>query len=257
MASLCNVNSKRSLLALLWSIVISLSVLGYLITLGVTLESKFYNIYDNENRNEDEDEDRDDNRWEDKPTVSIASGAMLFSFIWTGMSTIALGTAGTMVLGILSPSGKHYTCFPAKVLQTSPMTIGAFVGSLVMFANLLFICAILFGQFNIRDYSYGEGQEEERGEPEMQWLNSYAIRKSSAAFSFLCLFQSLLYAGFSVVLYTHQNELMQEILDDARAEALAPSPDNHMTLHPSGNYIGGAMEQRNKFITNKDIPELN
>ena len=154
MGSLCNVNSKRSLLALLWSIVISLSVLGYLITLGVTLQSKFsYNnyVYDNENQNEEGEEDRD-NKWEDNPTVSIASGAMLFSFIWTGMSTIALGTAGTMVLGILSPSGKHYTCFPAKVLQTSPMTIGAFVGSLVMFANLLFICAILFGQFNVSIY---------------------------------------------------------------------------------------------------------
>lgn len=156
------------------------------------------------------------------------------------MSAVALGFAGTMVLGVLTPGGTHYTCFPSKVVQTSPTMIGAFIGSLIMFANLLFICAILFGQFNIRDFSYGD-EEEERGGKEMQWLNSYAIQKSSTAFSFLCLFLAIMYSGFAVTLYSSQEELMTEIVNDAKAEALEPSPgiNNHMSLHPSGNYVGG------------------
>ena len=152
MASLCAVNSRRSFLALLWSVVTALSLIGYLITLGITIQSKFYYMYyinngNNQNDNEEDENDRD--QWEENSTVSVASRAMLFSFIWTGMSTVALGLAGTIVLGVFSPNGRHYTCFPSKIIQTTPMTVGAFVGSLIMFANLLFICAILFGQFNV------------------------------------------------------------------------------------------------------------
>jgi len=257
MGSLCDITSRRSFLALLWSIVVGLSALGYIICLCITLQSRsYFNNYLNNQEEENDENDRED--WEgNNLTVSIASRAMLFSYIWTAMSASALGVAGTIVLGVLSPRGQHYTCFPSKIIQTSPITIGAFVGSLIMFANLLFICAILFGQFNIRDYSFGNGDEEEKGGREMQWLNSYAIQKSSTAFSFLCLFLAIIYVGFAVILYSNQEQLMQEIKDDARVEALEPSPDsNHLTLHPSGHYVGGKMEKPNEFIRNNDIPSL-
>ena len=95
----------------------------------------------------------------------------------------------------------------------------------------------------------------------MQWLNSNAIQKSSTAFSFLCLFLAIMYSGFAVTLYSSQEELMEEISNDAKAEALEPSRgSSQMTLHPSGNYVGGSMESpkkfRSKFITKKNIPEL-
>lgn len=77
----------------------------------------------------------------------------------------------------------------------------------------------------------------------MEWLNSFAIQRSSTAFSFLCLFLAILYAGFGVILYSNQEELMKEIQEEARAEALEPSPQkNKMNLHPSGNYVGGSMD---------------
>jgi len=152
MAALCAVTGRRSFLALLWSIVVFLSVLGYLVTLGITLQSKFsYDMYYNYNQNNNnQNENQNQNEWnEENTSVSVASRAMLFSYVWTGMSAVALGFAGTMVLGVLTPGGKHYTCFPSKVVQTSPTMIGAFIGSLIMFSNMLFICAILFGQFNV------------------------------------------------------------------------------------------------------------
>jgi len=91
----------------------------------------------------------------------------------------------------------------------------------------------------------------------MEWLSSYAIQKSSTAFSFLCLFLAITYSSFAVTLYSSQEALMKEIVEDAKAEALEPSPETgQMTLHPSGNYVGGSMEPRNKFITKRGIPEL-
>lgn len=233
-----------------------ISASGYIITLGIALSNrKFNNYYNNDDYNNNNgDEDGSGDQDYSNSQVSIASQAMLFSFAWTAISSLSLGIFGTMLLGVISPNGNLYSCCPSKIVKVSPMSMGTFIGALLMYANLTLVCAILFGQFNIRDYTYGEEDEGNRNAPEIQYLSEYAIQKSSAAFSFFCLFLTIMYAAFAVVMYTYQGEIMEEILEEMRAEALAPSPEKGLTLHPSGGnnyYAGGPLESPKKFITSE------
>lgn len=119
------------------------------------MNSNRYNRYYNTDDDDDDEEeknsrDEENKNWDEEDIrVSIASRAMAFSFFWTGMSSIGLAVAGSMVIGVISPSGTYLTCCTSKISSTTPLSIGIFIGSLVMYANMAFICAILFGQFNV------------------------------------------------------------------------------------------------------------
>lgn len=50
------------------------------------------------------------------------------------------------------PTGKYYACCSGNVHRMTPLSLGAFGGSLVMFANLTLVCAILFGEFEVSHF---------------------------------------------------------------------------------------------------------
>lgn len=148
-------SSKRSLLAGLWSLVGLLSAAGFVVAFSFAVASQKYdpnysngNYYNNNNNNEREEDDRNHNKY---GVITVTSRAMVFAAIWTAILSGILVIYGTVLLGVRVPFGKYYSCCTGSVHRMTPLTLGSFAGSLLMFANLTLVCSLLFGEFQVRD----------------------------------------------------------------------------------------------------------
>jgi hypothetical protein len=155
-------SSRRSLLAGLWSLVALLTTAGFVLAIGFAIASQkydpnygngnYYNYNNNNNNNNDPEEEDRDNYWrKSNGAMTVTSRAMVFSALWTAVLSGILVIYGFVLLGVTVPfTGKYYSCCPSNVHRMTPITLGSFGGSLLMFANLTLVCAILFGEFQVR-----------------------------------------------------------------------------------------------------------
>jgi len=227
--SICSnlVKSKRNLLALGWTVVNLLAFVAFVCALVFAVsannysdQEEYYNYNNNNNNN-------NNNQEEEEMEMSVTSRAMAFTALWTCVLSTLIGIYGTVILGIVSPRGKYYWCCMNTVHKTTPMVLGAFIGSLLMYANLTLVCSVLFGEFKVRDYSQGDNKEEEEQDANLS--------KSSTAFSIMCMFLTILYAGFAALVFTYSNDLIRENEEDERQEALQPSERHNDDMN---GYIG-------------------
>lgn len=144
--SLCGstLSSRRGLLASLWSFVVILTAIAFIVALIFTLSTKqseedFYYDYDGEPEN---GEDR-------AATLAVTSRAMAFAALWTAVLATLMAILGAVILGWQSPTGVYYTCCSPQVHRTTPLALGSFIGGLLMFANLTLVCSVLFGEFDV------------------------------------------------------------------------------------------------------------
>mmetsp|Transcript_2023 Transcript_2023/g.3672 ORF Transcript_2023/g.3672 Transcript_2023/m.3672 type:complete len:295 (-) Transcript_2023:766-1650(-) len=236
--SICGniVKSKRTLLALGWSLVNLLTFLSFLSCLLYVLLSAARTFQKQQQQQQQQGyyyyPDNNDNR-DNLRLPFITSRAMAFTALWIMALSAILGMYGTMVLGFVSPlTARYYWCCAHTVHKTTPMILGAFIGSLLMYANLTLVCSVLFGEFQVRDWGdNGEGGEREGegggGERDRQRaIKRENMSKSSTAFSILCIFVTILYAGFAALVFVYSDALMEENQQDLRREALRPSSDD-------------------------------
>jgi hypothetical protein len=157
--SLCgdSINSRRGLLASLWSVVSLLTAISFLTAFIFAVSTqnnsneedengnRYNNYYDGEGQqgSQDMEDQRSD------PEVAVTSRALAFSALWTGVMAALLSVFGTVILGWQSPTGQYYTCCSSSVHRTTPLGLGSFIGALLMFANLTLICSVLFGEFEV------------------------------------------------------------------------------------------------------------
>jgi len=215
--SICgnSITSKRSLLALGWSVVNTLALISFLTAFLFALSAKNINNQNQQYYNQGDQQEEDD----EEVVIAVTSRAMAFAALWTAVIAGILGSFGTMLLGVVMPNGKYYWCCAGRVHRTTPLVLGAFVGALLMFANLTLVCSVLFGEFEIRDYKEGE----EEGGKEAEEMSQAALSRTSLAFSIMCMFLTVLYAGFAALVFTYSDDLLAENQNDMRAEALSPS----------------------------------
>lgn len=138
-------SSRRVLLAGLWSIVGLLTLTSFVIVIVFACASKKYDDAEGENDNWEEQQQQGS-------AIAITSRAMVFAAIWTAVLSGILVVYGTVILGVRMPTGKYHTCCAGNVYRLTPFSIGTFGGSLLMFANLTLVCAILFGEFEVRPW---------------------------------------------------------------------------------------------------------
>jgi hypothetical protein len=137
------VSSQRGLLASLWSLVTVMTVLAFIVALIFTFAGvQEGDSYSNRNQNTN-DQDASD------PKVAVTSRGMAVAALWTAVLATLISIFGTVILGWQSPTGRYYSCCSTKVHQTNALSLGSFIGTVFMFANLTFICAILFGEFEV------------------------------------------------------------------------------------------------------------
>ncbi|KAL7533370.1 hypothetical protein ACHAXR_005189 [Thalassiosira sp. AJA248-18] len=248
-------SSRRSLLAALWSIVGLLTLTSFVIAIVFAYASKKYD--------EDEAADGENSEWQQQQgsAISVTSRAMVFAAIWTAVLSGILVIYGTVILGIRMPTGKYYACCAGNVHRMTPLSLGAFGGSLLMFANLTLVCAILFGEFEvrslfmfslkvwanatpslsemIRDFNFGAGNRDEQEEDNDAYNDdgNNVVDQSSFAFSIMCVFFTVMYAAFAALIFYNSNVLLEESVADARDESLPPGSQPGMNNAPG--YFGG------------------
>jgi len=107
-----------------------------------------------------------------------------------------------------------------------------------MFANLTLVCAILFGEFEIRDFNFGSGNnQEEQNDQNDDGNNSVVVDQSSFAFSIMCIFFTVMYAAFAALVFYNSNLLLEESVADARDESASPGSNPEINNAPG--YFGG------------------
>jgi hypothetical protein len=149
--SLCggSVSSRRGLLASIWSVVVCLTTISFIVALIFTLSADApddqYQQYDQAQQQQGGDSAAADNDKE----LAVTSRAMAFAAMWTAVLATLLAIFGAVVLGWQSPTGVYYTCCSPQVHRTSPLALGSFIGALLMFANMTLVCSILFGEFDV------------------------------------------------------------------------------------------------------------
>lgn len=92
--------------------------------------------------------------------------------------------------------------------------------------------------FQIRDY---QREGEDRGQAQEN-DNDSLFGRSSMAFSIMCIFLTVLYAGFAALTFAFSNSLLEELAADERAEALQMNSRSQAT-HFVGGYNGYIRER--------------
>ena len=148
--SLCGsaVSSRRGLLASLWSVVVVLTAVAFIVALIFTLSAKNSDDeYNYQQQQEGEPEEEEEERME--AALAVTSRAMAFAALWTAVLATLMAIFGAVILGWQSPTGVYYTCCSPQVHRTTPLALGSFIGGLLMFANLTLVCSVLFGEFDV------------------------------------------------------------------------------------------------------------
>jgi len=240
--SICGsiVSSRRGLLAFTWSLVTLLTMIAFIVALLFTISAKNMDQYAAQEEDEEEDEDMD-------PEIAVTSRAMAFAALWTAVLACLMSIFGTVILGFQSPTGQYYTCCAGNVHRITPLGLGSFIGALLMFANLTLVCSVLFGEFEIQDYAMEEDRNDgEDGEKNaVDYAQQRAVERSSMAFSIMCMFLTVLYAGFAATVYAFSRSVLEENLEDDedayRLQQQQQQPyhgggyitDNRFDVHPS------------------------
>jgi len=139
------IRHKRSLLASLWTVTVSLSTVAFVLACIFTLSAQTVeqDYYYDDNPEQEEQQQRGE------PELAVTSRAMVFAAVWTLVLATLLGIFGAVVLGWHSPYGVYYVCCAPAVHKTTPLTLGTFMGSLFMFCNFTIVCAALFGEYEV------------------------------------------------------------------------------------------------------------
>lgn len=252
------ISSRRSFLALAWTLTTLLSVFSFGVSVFLSIKitnqynsmssgdyAEWYN--DNENNswdrargrllNEDnnmngdqqhegEDRDRHSNDRDELDAAFFASLATTNSrgLVFAGLYTTILGMAlslygSTVVVGFMSLKGEYLPpCFNFRDMsltstdgdsvrdddsQTGPRRLwgekihrGIFLGLVVIFSNLMLLCAVIFGELQVQD-NY-DNYDEQSG----RTLFSYRIEKIASIFAITCMVLAFVYILFAVIYTT-------------------------------------------------------
>lgn len=138
------------MLAFGWSVVTVLTLIAFVTAALFTIQSRELagDYYDQNYGN-----NQNAYQYGSSADVSVTSRALAFTALWTAILALIMAFVGTVILGITSPTGKYYWCFPVAVHRTTPLSLGTFIGSLFMFANITLVAAVLFGEFKVSNFN--------------------------------------------------------------------------------------------------------
>lgn len=174
--SLCGsvVSSKRSLLALGWTLTSLLSLAAF-ITAAIyavhvrthyrhiaqtytTNNDDYYSNYNCEGGDGGEgcrshdSRDSQDEAYYYNSLASVSSGSMTFAGIYTATVAVGLSLYGSLaIVGFSSVRGQYIApCLGGGgTAVQSRMHLGIFMGALILFSCLCLVCAVVFGEFRV------------------------------------------------------------------------------------------------------------
>jgi hypothetical protein len=93
----------------------------------------------------------------------------------------------------------------------------------------------------IRDYKEGGADDKEAAVNE-----DTAVRRSSMAFSIMCMFLTVLYAGFAGLTFAFSKSVLEELLNDDREEM--SSRNKILSAHNTTHFVGGHHHYNDGYI---------
>ena len=157
--------SKRSLVAFTWSVMTVLTLFAFLTAISWTIKINSHYRYlermygtDDAADNNNEHGEHNNNNYKSSQIyplmASTSSRAMTFVALYTMCLSVALCLYGsTAIVGLTSLRGVYIApCFSSSGVA-STMKVGMFGGAIVIFANLLLLCAVIFGEFRVRIFT--------------------------------------------------------------------------------------------------------
>lgn len=169
-SSLCGgfLVDRRSLVAFTWTITTVLTLLAFIIAVALMVhvhthymrmenyymeQYEYNNQYNNNNNGESGDgEERSADREELDYYLQLAdmsSTSMTFVGVYTVAMAVALNLYGTTaIVGFTSLQGVYIApCFSSSA--NPRLRLGIFGGAIIFFANLLLLCAVMFGEVRV------------------------------------------------------------------------------------------------------------
>jgi uncharacterized membrane protein YdbT with pleckstrin-like domain len=164
---------KRSLVAFTWTITTVLTLVAFIVaavmmahthTHYIRLE-RYYEQQMEYNKNQyDDDENGDNNNNKNDSSdkqmeeylllATMGSKSLTFAAVYTMILAIGLCLYGsTAIVGFTSLRGVYIApCFSSS--GSPKLKLGVFGGAIIFFANLLLVCAVVFGEVRVSTYLY-------------------------------------------------------------------------------------------------------
>jgi hypothetical protein len=183
--SLCGgfVSSKRSVVAFTWTITTILTLVAFLVAIALTIQTHTHfkrlersyavtdDLYQSAYGNNDNGEEGDGHNHNDNHEAKekyekameaaqlyewmadVSSKSVVFVSVYTMTLALALALYGsTAIVGFTSLRGVYIApCFSAP----SKLKVGIFGGAIIIFANLLLVCAVIFGEVRVSSRLFG------------------------------------------------------------------------------------------------------
>lgn len=158
-------SSKQSLVAFIWSVTTLLTLMAFILaiimTIQINMQYKYMatmyardDDYQYNNQGEGEEQHNSQDNENDKESLlyslmaTTSSRSMTFVAVYTMALAVSLNLYGsTAIVGFTSLRGDYIApCFSS---EHSSMKVGIFGGAIVIFANLLLLCAVVLGEFRV------------------------------------------------------------------------------------------------------------
>jgi hypothetical protein len=177
---------------------------------------------------------QDKREYEEKVKLAhVSSKSMTFVALYTMSMAVALVMYGsTAIVGFTSLRGVYIApCFSTPG-YSSKLKVGIFGGAIIIFANLLLVCAAIFGEVRVEDWKEGDQQDGEERVP-------YEVERIATILAVCCMFLSALYTIFAILLFLYYggddtgleddddvvNKSMPSISNDPRRENFITFPE--------------------------------
>eukprot|EP00550_Attheya_septentrionalis_P002719 CAMPEP_0198292738 /NCGR_PEP_ID=MMETSP1449-20131203/13828_1 /TAXON_ID=420275 /ORGANISM="Attheya septentrionalis, Strain CCMP2084" /LENGTH=226 /DNA_ID=CAMNT_0043992017 /DNA_START=747 /DNA_END=1427 /DNA_ORIENTATION=+ len=155
-----------------------------------------------------------------------SSHSMTFVAIYTTLLSLALNFYGsTAIIGFTNMRGEYMPpCFSGGTVQMPGqhrMKVGIFGGALVLFANLLVLCAVIFGEFQVVDYMDEKDKED---------IPSYAVERISRVLAVAFMFLAVIYLLFAGMLCIYHSSISDRAEDVDYEEEYNNGDDKDQSL---------------------------
>lgn len=197
--SLCGtfLTGKRSLVAFIWTITTICTYLAFILAIGAIIQvhTSYLGIERNyqeqgeskQNYQQNDDDagggdrgsaDREQALAQYMWLAALSSTSLTLCAVYIMVMAVALTMYGsTAVVGFMSLRGVYIApCFSSK---GSRLRLGLFGGAVILFVNLLIVCAVVFGEVRVEDGRNGDDRRD---------MVPYEIERIATIMAVTCIF---------------------------------------------------------------------
>lgn len=224
--SLCGgfLTNKKSMVAFTWAITTAMTLFAFIAAIFLVIEisahyrrmERYYDTDDwitkyqysqqNNGNGNDDGNDEKEQSFDEQEAYDLQSQHLLLatmstqSIAWIAFYVMFLATGlalygSTAIIGFTSLRGVYIApCFSSG---SDKLRLGIFGGSVVLFANILLVCAIILGEVRVDDNRDRDRDQQQNGDDS----EPYRVERIAGVLAVTSMFLAGLYTIFAVLLF--------------------------------------------------------